>query len=285
LKPVELFHIGPQKAAHTWVYTCMREHPGVFCPAEDCLFYFDMFYSRGRDWYARFFEGAGEHQKLFDPTPSYIRSSWAPARIAQENPRARIVLCLRNPIERAFSHYWQERKRDKTGYDFAAVFTNYDLFASWLEPGFYAQHIERYLRHFDREQMLCQIFDDLDEDPHRFLVELLTFAGVDPTFEPSVLRKRVNEASPHIDPVSIAANKMRLALERVGMGRLIQRSRRASIALSGKTEYARGISPELYADLLQVCEPEIARVEALLGVDLSAWRTHVPAAAGGTRGC
>jgi hypothetical protein len=69
-----------------------------------------------------------------------------------------------------------------------------------------------------------------------------------------------------------------LARSRRGLGRLglspttLERWQAAVPALRGRAEYERGIPTELHARLLQICEPEIARLEALLGLDLAAWR-------------
>lgn len=276
MKPVELFHVGPQKAATTWVYRCLRRHPQIACPPQAAIHYFDIFYARGRDWYAGFFAAAREGQLLFDPTYTYIRSPLAPARIARENPQAKIVLCMRNPIERAFSHWWHERKKGVIRYAFAEVLENYDLFASWVEPGFYALHIERYLEHFPREQLLCQLFERLAADPGRFLRELLEFAGVDASFEPPELWERINPAGPAWNALSPALwlTRSRRGLARLGLRpETLERWRAAIPALRGRAEYERGIPPELYARLLEVCEPEIVRLEALLDLDLSRWRT------------
>lgn len=279
MKPVELFHIGPQKSAHTWVYEALREHPGVAATHSDCVYYFDMFYARGRDWYAGCFRPATQGQRLFDATCTYIRSPWAAERIRLENPEARIALSMRNPIERAFSHYWQEKKRRRIRYDFSAVLSNYDLFSSWLEPGFYAEHIERYLRCFGREQILCQLYDDLQERPQAFLAELLDFYGLDPDFEPSILNRRVNEASPRTDVVSLGLHRGRRLLEARGLGAWLSGSGQLAAALSGKAEYLRGIPDALYDELLAISAPEITRLEKLLDLKLDAWRER-PAARG-----
>jgi hypothetical protein len=275
MRPVDFFHIGPQKAATTWVYHCLREHPQIATSPAPEIHYFDMFYARGREWYARFFEAARPDQILFDPTYTYIRSPLAPSRIATENPAARMALCLRDPIERAFSHYWHERKKGVIRYEFADVVKNYDLFATWLEPGFYAQHLARYLEHFPREQILCQRYEHLRENPRAYLDELLAFAGVEQGFEPSVLHKEVNPAGPShsfTNPGYYLAHSRRF-LERVGVPRSAIEAARARIpALRGRAEYERGVAPELRRTLLGLIEPEIAALEELLGDDFSAWR-------------
>ena len=271
MKPVDIFHIGPQKSATTWIYRCLKEHPQIACPSTDTIHYFDIFYAKGRSWYAAFFHDALPEQKLFDPTPSYIRSPWAPRRIAEENPRARIVICLRNPIERAFSHYWHSKKKKELVYDFSRVFTNYDLFASWMEPGFYAEHIERYLAVFSREQILCQRFEDLVKDPRGFLESLLVFIGVEADFLPSILNTKVNIAGVKQD----LGNRIKAKLGGWGGHFLpgIWKKLSLDVKLSGREEYLQGIPEELHRTLFEICLPEIERLENLLGIDLSAWKT------------
>ena len=271
MKPVEIFHVGPQKSATTWVYRCLKEHPQIACPPSDTIHYFDIFYAKGRNWYEQFFLEARPEQKRFDPTPSYIRSSWAPGRIAKENPNARIIICLRDPIERAFSHYWHSKKKQELIYDFSRVFSNYDLFASWIEPGFYAEHIERFLEFFPRKQILCQRFEDLGKDPKRFLKDLLLFAGVDDDFVPSVLDTKVNIAGASQD----LASRVKVKVGSIGRRMVPGVWKRMSLdrKLSGKQEYLQGVPPDIYETLSEICLPEIERLEKLLNIDLSVWKT------------
>lgn len=280
-KPVELFHIGPPKTGTTWIHRMLIEHPAIASSCSSSIHFFDMLYARGVEWYDRQFPPVEPGRILFDPTQSYLHSTWASRRIAAYNPAAKIAVCMRNPIERAFSHYWHERKKRRFNYEFGEVLENYDLFASWLEPGFYAEHLERYFNHFPREQILVQRFEDLETDPGRFLRELLAFAGVDPEFVPSTLNKRINAAGPRHDTVNMGLYAVQKTLSSIGLQGIatkLEQSKR----LSGKGEYLRGIPTEVAAELLEVCEPEIARLEKLLGVGLAEWR-RPPAGANGQR--
>ncbi len=275
MKPVELFHVGPQKSATTWLYRCLREHPQIAAPPRDTIHYFDMFYARGEDWYAEHFRSARPGQRGFDPTYTYLRSPWAPARIARHNPSARIAVCLRHPIERAFSHYWHEKKKRSIRYGFADVLGHYDLFASWIEPGLYARHLRRFLDHFPREQLLLQRFERLGADPAAFLGELLGFAQLEPDFEPRALRTRFSEAGAEQDPLSPAywLWRSQRALGRLGVPPApFDWARRQVPALDWRAEYDRGVPPRLRELLQEIVEPEIAELEQLLGEDFSAWR-------------
>jgi len=281
MKPVDLFHVGPQKAGTTWVYECLREHPRIALPARDTIHYFDMHYHRGRDWYAGHFEGHSSDALLVDPTPSYLRCPNAPARIAKENPAAKIIVCLRNPVERAFSHYWHEKKKRRYDFRFEEVLENYDLWSNWVESGFYSRFLERYLEHFPREQILCQRFEDLAGDSRGFLNAILEFIGLDPGFEPSVLNVKVNPAQA---PEARSKVEARKTLESVGLlGAAVKVKgalRGLGLAPKGNApatgeglERIGDVSPEVIAELRRACRPEIEKVERLVDIDLSAWRS------------
>lgn len=275
MKPVECFHIGPQKAATTWVYRCLQGHPEIACPPKDSIHYFDIFYAKGREWYAQSFQEAESNQKLFDPTYTYIRSPWAPRRIYRENPRAKIVLCMRNPIDRAFSHYWHEKKKGKITFDFKEVLTNYDLFSSWVEPGFYAEHIERYLEYFPRDQILCLQFQTLRKDSEEFLRRLFFFFDVDSTYTPSVVQEKVNQAGERRTVANKIWKRIRPKLRYLGQNALINTVQGSSFLgpwIVDRYEYEGGVHPDLRQELQKICEPEIWRLETLLDIDLSHWR-------------
>ena len=284
MEPVDLFHIGPQKSATTWVYNCLKEHPDVAAPKSDTIHYYDMFYARGEAWYERFFDHAREGQLLYDPTTTYIRSPWAPRRIAKENPNAKIMVCLRNPIDRAFSHYWHEKKKGSINFDFAEVLENYDLYSSWIEPGLYAEHLERYLEYFDREQLLCLRFETLKADQRAFLRQIYHFAGIDDTVWPSWLDRKSNEAGGRRTPANRVWRGIKKAVVRSSLETAARNMRLDDAAqsleqlplirgvLQDKQEYEEGIDPALRTELLELCEPEIQRLERLLDLDLDVWR-------------
>ncbi len=278
MKPVDIFHIGPQKSGTTWVYRCLQEHPEMGCPVSDSIHYFDMHHHKGRLWYASHFKGFEENLKLIDPTYSYIRSIAAPERIARENPMAKIIICLRHPIERAFSHYWHEKKKRRYNFSFPEVLENYDLFANWIEPGFYSRHIERYLEYFPREQILCQVFDLLTLDPKAFLVQLLKFIEVDTNFTPSLLHTPINIAKPaEFASSRIVKGILRPILEKTGLlnsvYRLMATFHHHGIAKEVRNNFEKlsDVPADVIDELKNIYNPEIIRLEGLLGLDLKHW--------------
>jgi hypothetical protein len=283
MKPVDIFHIGPQKNATSWVYCCLREHPDICCPAIDAIHYFNMYFHRGRDWYASHFQAPHAHNLLFDPSYSYFRSPSVPERIFRENPNARIVCCLRNPVERAFSHYWHEKKKRRFNYRFEEVLENYDLYANWIEPGFYAQQIQNFLRWFPRERLLCQIFDHLDANPKGFLDQLLRFIGADQAFAPSVLNSKINVARPATSGLSLFIKTfIRRNLQKLNLldttYRFMAMLRAHRLApVSGPHIEKLSDVPRLVRDELHsIYSAENRNLEDLLGIQLGRWDNAAP---------
>ncbi len=290
-KYIELFHIGPQKSGTTWLYYNISEHPEIAAPPSDSIHYFDIHYFRGREWLMGHFKNASAQQKLFDPTYTYIRSPLVPKRIRKENPNARIAVCMRHPLKRAFSHYWHEKKKSRYNFSFTEVLKNYDLFANWIEPGFYASHIEQYLEYFSREQILPQLYDDMVYNPSEFLRELFAFYGVNPEFSPSKLNKYINVATPKETRIR---RKTKIAIKKaVRQGMEIVRAIHLRDSLAhvnrllsnpsldcGKSSVRRNNmeylcdEPQTFLeDLMSLCVPEIERLERLLCIDLSIWKS------------
>jgi hypothetical protein len=270
-RPVDFFLVGCQKSATTWLHRCFREHPDIFVPEEDELHYFDIHYDRGDDWYQHYYHESLGEKRLGDTTSSYIRSPYVPRRIADYNPDAQIIVSLRNPVERAFSHYWHERKKKKIAFEFEEIFSNYDLFESWIATGFYDEHLKRYYDHFDENQVLVLIFEDLREDSSSFIREVFSFLGVDPEFQPSVLDQTVNSAWYRLfgadrfkekainvltEPINVLSNSA---------------AARMRDYFRPESEYERGMDAETRSRLQSIYRPHVSALEDQLGRSLKNW--------------
>ena len=122
-----------------------------------------------------------ENAVKFDPTYSYICSPRAPERIAQYNPNAKLMLCLRNPVERAFSHYWHHKKKinTTTGFDFIEAIEHYNAFSTWVEHGFVGIGLARFLDYFARDSIYIMMFENLKRAPEKEFKKICNFAGID----------------------------------------------------------------------------------------------------------
>lgn len=257
----DVFHVGPQKTGTTWVYRCFREHPEIATTQTDATHYYSMLYHKGEAWYKSLFDGQGIY---FDPTPNYLRSPLAAGRIAGDNPDAKIIICVRNPIERAFSHYWHEKKKNRFNFTFDEVLENFDLFSNWVEPGLYSVHIKRFLDHFPPEQVKVTLFDDMESSPQTFIRDLFTFAGVDAGFVPSIVDQKVNVAKPRQQfggPFGVIG-KARRAMSMLGV-------------MGGPDmESLDDVDERVVEELSVVLEEELRSLEEMLHRDLATWRVR-----------
>lgn len=141
---------------------------------------------RGQGQYLALFRGARKHQLLGESSPSYLWCRKAAGRIREVAPDARIVILLRNPVERAFSHYLMDVRDGVQTRDFERALAEDQKTASrswgvahlYVDLGFYAQPLERYLTAFHPDHVKVLFFEDLVSDTPRILGELEKFLGV-----------------------------------------------------------------------------------------------------------
>jgi hypothetical protein len=186
--------IGAPRAGTTWISKNIREHPEIFLPKIKELHFFDRDYEKGIEYYERFFEGSQRCKAIGEATPEYLYIKDVPALIKQHLPDVKLILSLRNPVDRVYSRYWNAKARFKQNRDlsFEEKIKEKPIF---LEEGFYYDHILRYLEFFPKENFLFLLFDDLKTDPARFLNSIYEFLDVDTGFTPPLINQKVNAAS------------------------------------------------------------------------------------------
>lgn len=266
MRPIDIFHIGPQKSGTTWLYENLKSHPQIAAPRRDTIHYFDIHYARGDAWWRAHFDEIKQGQKIFDPTFTTIRSLSALERIHAHNPDARIALTLRHPLERAYSHYWHEFKKGTVTYPFAACLKNYDLFQNWIEPGLPVDALKALYRLFPKEQILVLQYEDIAQRPRELLRRLFAFYGVDEDFEPPSAETVINAAGHKRDMKSRLQEKLARALKIDTLNPALY------TRLSGRSAYSNGMDADIRAELMILIAPMIKDLEALCGLDLSGWK-------------
>jgi hypothetical protein len=156
--------------------------------------YFEDYYAKGPRWYGRFFKNqnnAATAKATGEISNTYIFSQLAAERIAKDFPNMRILATLRDPTDRAYSHYLFLRRNGELNCSFEeALVRRPDI----KTRGNYFQHLEPYRRLFHAHQVGIFIYDDLLKDAASYAKQLFDFIGVDPIPDPSVLHERVLEA-------------------------------------------------------------------------------------------
>ncbi|MBT8207816.1 MAG: sulfotransferase, partial [Acidimicrobiia bacterium] len=147
---------------------------------------------RNRSEYEALFAGSDAAVAVGEASTLYLSSDHAAERIAADVPDARIVVTLRDPVQRAFSnfsqHTWQAR--ETLGFDEALaagpgrVASGWAPFWDYEALSRYGAQLDRWFRVFDREQIHVILFDDLDSRRSELLSDLYRHVGVDPSFRP-----------------------------------------------------------------------------------------------------
>lgn len=170
-------YVGPDKAGSSWLHEMLLKHPEVYLtPAKD-LYYFDRYYDRGRAWYSTQFRAAREETIVGEVCQDYLFHPEAAARIKETLGPVKIMVSLRDPVERAWSSYLYMRKHGIGPETFSeALQSRPEL----LEHGRYATGLDRFLELFPRDLVHVALFDHLVVDPQGFLDDVTAFLGVDP---------------------------------------------------------------------------------------------------------
>ncbi len=113
--PINFLYLGGDKCGSTWLYHILSQHPQVTLAYAKELFFFDRFYDKGAAWYIRQFPANAKTRRVGEICHDYLYSKIALQRIAEDMPSdSRFLITVRNPIERAVSHYKYLRKIGST---------------------------------------------------------------------------------------------------------------------------------------------------------------------------
>ena len=182
-------------------------------PTEKEILFFNAHWDRGLDWYRSHFPSTNERERFSqehgrpsvtgDATASYLLHPWTPERAARVVPGAKLIVCLRDPVDRALSQFHAGRRRSyepletfeealaaepgRLGPEAARVEADPGYFSrpfhlwAYAAGGRYAEQIERWLAHFPQEAFLFVSFErDLVADPVQGLRRIQAHLGLEP---------------------------------------------------------------------------------------------------------
>ena len=210
-------YIGTSKAGSTWIYNVLAQHPDVFMAAGKGLYFFDNHYHYGLPWYRSQFQSARDQRVVGEISHSYLFSRNAIPRIASLNCDMQLMVCLREPVDRAFSAYLDGLKNGEFDMSFREAI---EQVPSLVDRGRYATHLEPYLEQFGRERIHVGLFDVLRRDPHAFASELYRFLEVRTVgLQSKLRRKQMPAAEPRCEMAVAAAKKVSSIGKRMGLRR------------------------------------------------------------------
>ena len=197
--------IGAMKAGTTSLYRYLAGHPDVVPATRKEIHFFNRHYDKGHRWYRSHFPLAAKpartNRLTGEATTHYLFHPDAPARAHALVPDARLIVLLRDPVDRAFSHYRHEASRhgETRGFEVAIAEEQARLEhgaddgepaldkRAYLARGLYAAQLERWFSVYPRPQLLALWSDDLFADPARVYAEVTNFLGLPPV-QPETFR-------------------------------------------------------------------------------------------------
>jgi hypothetical protein len=226
---------GAQKGGTTSLYNYLTEHPSIISARRKEVKFFDEQYEKGISWYRsnfptsiqKFYIEQVRRQSFVtgEASPEYLLYPHTPKKIAKLVPHAKLIILLRNPVERAYSQYRhnvrlgfetlsfeeaieQEEERTCAAREKALRIADFhDLRyqrAAYKGRGMYAEQLERWMSIFPREQFLIIRSEDFFAEPAKIYKQTLAFLNV-PVFEPETLKKEYKQHNKAGDAEKTAA--------------------------------------------------------------------------------
>jgi Sulfotransferase domain len=190
--------IGAQKCGTTSLFNYLLSHPAISRAWVKEIHYFDVYYNKGFPWYQAhfplFFRPSSRPIApiTFEATPSYLFFPDVAQRVWQALPNIKIIIMLRHPVDRAYSHYHHQKRHHRETRSFDEAMTASQLLfeqsqgvdfqphstymqSSYVARSIYAPQIKQWLRYFPRKQILFIRSEDFYLDPDQVLQQVFAF--------------------------------------------------------------------------------------------------------------
>lgn len=184
--------IGGMRCGSTTLANILNAHGSVYVPEDKELHYFDLrnpAITTDVD-YRRYFQGVGTFRYVGEATPDYLSTTGCARRIFDQLPEVKLIIILRDPVRRAWSHY---RFSVACGFEIepfdealrleaerlAHPIHEHDIYFSYQQRGRYIEHIDTYLGWFRPEQIHIVILEELVAEPEKTVAKLFEFLKLD----------------------------------------------------------------------------------------------------------
>lgn len=282
--------VGAQKAGTTSLHDILRQHPSIHLPPskETKFFCNDELFARGADFYAQFFAGAADRPVVGEIDPDCLYHPEAAARMRQTlGPGLRVIVMLRNPADRAYSHYLMSRSRGYETEPFqvalereaerlsAGAFEREHF--SYLARGRYSEQIERYLGAFGRDRLHVVLFEaDFLGDRDATVRRLLAFVGAsDASLDTQVRSNLATEPRVRWIQNLFYGSERARGVVRAAVGSPAWKTRLRVIVerWNARPAAVPRLTPEVRERVMRdYFAAETPRLEELLGRSLDSWR-------------
>lgn len=188
-RKIDFLIIGAQKSGTTSLYEYLTAHLLIDAAKNKEVHYFNLNHQKGDAWYHQNFPFTQAHLQG-EASPYYLFDEAIPAKVKKYNRKMKLIVILRNPIDRAFSHYRMNVKLDREKLSFLDALhkeeertqlddklsaTHPKLVYSYQQRGLYADQLDRWLTHFPKEQLMLLEYDEFFKNPWEEIQKVYRF--------------------------------------------------------------------------------------------------------------
>lgn len=290
------FIVGAAKAGTTSLSNYLSQHPQIYLPSLKEPKYFSSFFNKFPHQgpndqvvdamvvsdlaaYRTLYATAGNCLARGEASVDYLYFPGVAEKIHALIPNPKIIILLRNPVERAFSAYSHMVRDSREGLSFEAALhaekqreeANWEFFWRYQEVGFYSHQVQRYLEVFGPELVSVFLFEDFTREPHRICQEIFSILAVDPNYSPDVSKRLNRSGKPRANFLHFLFNRqnwLKSALRPL-LPDGIKTRLKSQVESFNLEKIQMNVATRRH--LASVYRADILRLQELLGRDLSRW--------------
>ncbi len=295
--------VGAAKSGTTSIYEYLNDHPQVYMsPVKEPYFFsfmdkipdfqgpFDEKTNKeeiitSRSEYEHLYSGVTNEIAIGESSNAYLYLPGTAGNIKKLIPDCKIVIILRDPVSRAFSHFLQHKMLGTEMLDFEEAIEkeeerkkkNWRWHYQYIDQGRYYKQVKRYIDVFGSEQVKVYLFDDLAANPGKMMADLSEFLGIDPKFYDNYDYQRFNKAGlprnqaihrliRHQNPVRKIAHVLVPLFLRERIVSFLEK-------INYKYDDKPRLNPDTKVKLKKIFKADIIKTGKLIGRDLSMWHS------------
>ena len=284
-----LFIVGTPKAGTTSLHHYLDFHPEVFMsnPKETNYFTFDeikkqnLYYNEEhistRESYLALFKKAGNLPIIGEASVSYLFYPGTAKKLFDFNPNSKIIIILRNPVERCYSHYLMDRRLGFVKDELETIIAEgakeksqlAHAYQQFVQLGKYSEQINQYLEVFPKEQVKIFIYEEISTERKKFILDVCAFLGIRYVYD--------NDFEHRTNTYNEPKGSL---LKRLYASKIVRRTIKALLSKKqlervNKTFFDNkkpALSASTRSLLERIYESDISKTETILGRSLNIWK-------------
>lgn len=269
--------IGAEKCGSTWLHELLKQHPKIYMPLRRKeLDFFNLNYSKGLEWYESFFpnpQDASVYDAIGEISPRYLNFPECASRIATVKSIRKLIVILRNPLNRAYSHYGHIVRLQNYSKSFEEFILDHPKV---ITNGFYAKNLNYFLQYYSQNQICCIIFEEVVNDIGCTKKKIARFLEIqDSEFPEAAGLKKANETYiPRLKRLNQLSSQMTGNLRNLNLDWIINVARAVGFkkVLRIGSKSLEPMPEEMRSRLQDIYAQDIENLEKLLGINLDLWR-------------